>query len=62
MAIFTEMGNFVDGKEFQKYCFRHINFEMLTRHIIAEFWAKVMARVKHLVVIIYRRHGNGCHP
>ena len=54
------MANSIDGGEFQKYCFGYMNFEILSRYIVG-LWVEVMARDKHLVVIIYRWHGNGCH-
>lgn len=56
VVSFTEMGNSINGGEFQNNWFRHINFEIL----IARLWTEV-TRGKHIVLIVYRWHENGCH-
>ena len=53
MVTFTERANSIDQGEFQKSWFGHVNFEILSWHIIVELWVEVMARDKSLVVIVY---------
>lgn len=37
LVTFTEMENGRGRGQFQKYCFRHISFQILIRHVIAGF-------------------------